>query len=122
MRNLSKMFIDEGQRRRLSQMSMLGMDVSNSTQIIADLKTAAAAVYSATALAAAQNANGPNMDIQGVINLCVLKAQEMAGILAYVLEGKQIQTSLTAPTGGVITSGADSTTYNTLVGVYQILK
>lgn len=95
---------------------------SNSTQVITDLNTAATAVYSATAVAAAVAAAGPMMDLQGVLQLCKLKAQEIHDILVYVLEGKQISTSLTAPSGGIITTGADNATFVTLVGVYQILK
>lgn len=96
---------------------------SNSTQIITDLTSAAAnAPFSATAQAAATAAAGPIMDTLANINLCRLKAQEMAEILAYILGGSATQGSLTAPTGGVITSGADSSTYNLLVGIYQILK
>ena len=96
---------------------------SNSTQIIADLNSAATATYSATATAAALAAAGPIMDIGGVLKTCTLKAQEIVQILNYVLGGSQVApASLTAPTGGVITSGSDSTTYNLLVGVFQILK
>ena len=95
---------------------------SNSTQVITDLNTAATATYSATALAAAAAAAGPIMDLPGVLQLCKLKAQEIHDILVYVLEGSQVSTSLTAPSGGVITTGSDNSTYNTLVGVYQILK
>lgn len=96
---------------------------SNSSQIITDLNTAATATYSATALAAAIAAGGPIMDLGGVLKTCTLKAQEIVQILNYVLGGAATApTSLTAPTGGVITSGSDSSTYNTLVGVFQILK
>lgn len=95
---------------------------SNSTQIITDLNTAATATYSATAKAAAISATGPIMDIAGLLTSCVRDAQALAEKLAYVLEGAAVQTSLTAPTGGVITTGADNSTYTTLVGVYQILK
>ena len=99
-----------------------GWFVANSTQIITDLNTAATATFSATATAAAVAAAGPMMDLPGVLQICKLKAQEIHDILVYVLEGSQQSSSLTAPTGGVITSGADSSTYNTLVGVYQIIK
>lgn len=95
---------------------------SNSTQVITDLNTAATAVYSATATAAAIAAAGPIMDLPGVLVLCQRKAQEIRQILCYVLEGSQLTTSLTAPSGGVITTGADNSTYTTLVGVYQIMK
>lgn len=95
---------------------------SNSTQVITDLQTAATATYSATATAAAIAAAGPIMDLPGVLTLCQRKAQEIRQILCYVLEGKQISTSLTAPSGGVIATGTDTSTYDTLVGVYQIMK
>jgi len=95
--------------------------VANSSAIITDLTTAANATYSATAKAAAIAAAGPILDIGGCLDLVLAHAQEMRVLLCYILEGKQISSSLTAPSGGVITTGADSTTYNTLVGVYQLL-
>lgn len=94
---------------------------SNSTQIITDLNTAATSTFTAGEKASAIAAAGPIMDIAGNINLCKTKAQEIAEILAYLLEGAAVQTSLTAPSGGIIPS-SDTTLYNTLVGVYQILK
>jgi len=100
----------------------VGGAVSNSSAIIADLTSAATATYSATAIAAALAAGGPIMDIGGCLDLVLAHAQEMRTLLCYVLEGKQISTSLTAPSGGVITTGADSATYNKLVGVYQLLQ
>jgi hypothetical protein len=43
--------------------------------------------------------------------------------LNYILGGSMIApASLTAPTGGLITSSSDSATYNLLVGIFQILK
>jgi hypothetical protein len=97
--------------------------MSASTQIISDLNTAATATYSATAQAAAIAAAGPIMDLNGVLKACTLKAQEIAVILNYVLGGSAITAaSYTAPTGGVVTSSSDSTNYNLLVGVYQLLK
>lgn len=96
---------------------------SNSTQIITDLNTTiASSPYSTTAQANAIAAAGPIMDTTGLIKSILLDAQSMAEKLAYILGGSQVQGSLTAPTGGVITSGADSATYNLLVGIYQILK
>lgn len=96
---------------------------SNSTQILTDLASAIAnSPYSATAQTNQNAAAGPIMDTTGVIKDVLVCAQEMVQKLAYVLGGSQVQGSLTAPTGGIITSGADSTTYNLLVGIYQILK
>ena len=96
---------------------------SNSTQILTDLKSAIAnAPYSATAQAAAIAAAGPVEDLQGMVKSVLLNAQEMVQKLAYILGGTMVQGSLTAPTGGLITSGSDSATYNLLVGIYQILK
>ncbi len=97
--------------------------MSASTAIIADLNTAATASYSATATAAAIAAAGPIMDLNGVLKLCTLKAQEIQVILNYVLGGSAATAaSQTAPTGGVVTTSSDSTNYNLLVGVYQLLK
>lgn len=94
-----------------------------SSQIISDLTTASNATYSATATAAAIAAAGPIIDLNGALKLVTLKAQEMAVILNYVLGGSAATAnSFTAPTGGVVTSGSDSTNYNLLVGVYQLLK
>jgi hypothetical protein len=95
----------------------------NSTQIITDLTSALAnQPYSATAQAAQNAAAGPIMALADNILLVQRKAQEMAELLAYLLQGTQTQGSLTAPSGGPITTGADSATYNLLVGIYQILK
>jgi|SRR5580698_513159 hypothetical protein len=114
-----------GERRMEMGMfaGLMLMSVSNSTQIITDLGTALAnSPYSTTAQANSNNPNGPIMALYDNILLVQRKAQEMAELLAYLLGGSQVQGSLTAPTGGPITSAADSATYNLLVGVYQILK
>lgn len=96
---------------------------SNSTQLITDMASAAGTTFSATAVAAAQAAAGPMMDLTGTLKSCTLKLQEIAQILNYVLGGSaKAPASLTAPAGGLITTGADSTTYNLLVGIFQILK
>lgn len=96
---------------------------SNSTQIIADLTTAIAnSPYSATAQTNQNAAAGPIMDVTALIKSVLTSAQGMAEKLAYILGGTAVQGSLTAPTGGIITSGSDSATYNLLVGIYQILK
>lgn len=97
--------------------------MSASTQIITDMNSAIAnAPFSATAQANAIAAAGPIMDTQGLLTSVLRDAQAMAEKLAYVLGGAAVQGSLTAPSGGVITSAADSATYNLLVGIYQILK
>lgn len=99
--------------------------VGNSTQLLTDMASAIAnAPFSATAQAATLAAAGPITDLQGVLKSVLLNFQEAVEKLAYVLQGTMIQTGspLTAPTGGLITSGADSATYNLLVGIYQILK
>lgn len=94
-----------------------------STAVITDLGTGANATYSATAQAAAIAAAGPIMDLNGVLKLCVLKAQEIQVILNYVLGGSAVTAaSQTAPTGGVVTNASDSAAYTALVQVYQILK
>lgn len=96
---------------------------SNSSQIITDLKTAANNMpYSSTAQANATAPAGPIMALYDNIRLLERKAQEMASLLSYLLGGSSVQGTLTAPTGGPITSAADGATYNLLVGVYQILK
>jgi len=100
-----------------------GKFVSNSTQIITDMNSAIAnAPFSTTAQANATAAAGPMMDLQGVLKSVLLRFQEAAELLAYILSGTMVQGSLTAPTGGIITSAADSATYNLLVGIYQIIK
>jgi hypothetical protein len=101
----------------------LGFFVANSTQIITDLGTAlGSSPYSAQAQVLQNAAAGPIMALYDNILLCQRKAQEMSVLLGYLLAGSQTQGSLTAPTGGPITSANDSATYNLLVGIYQILK
>lgn len=96
---------------------------SNSTQIITDLTTAVGnSPYSTTAQTNQNAAAGPIMDTTGLIKSVLTSMQGAAEKLAYILGGTAVQGSLTAPTGGVITSAADSATYNLLVGIYQILK
>lgn len=122
MRNFSKaMLNNDGMQMLAMQESLRYCMVSNSTALITDATSAATAVYSATAVAAAIAAAGPIMDLAGTLDLVLAKFQEAKEILAYVLEGKQTSSNLTGPTGGPITSGADGTTYNKLVGIYQIL-
>ena len=94
---------------------------SNSTQIISDLNTAATSTFTAGEIASANAAAGPITDLPGNITLLKLKAQEMKEILAYILEGTQTSSNLTAPAGGIVPS-SDATLYNLLTGVYQILK
>jgi hypothetical protein len=96
---------------------------SNSTQLITDMTTAINTTLSTTAVANALNANGPIQDLTGQMKTILLNFQEAAEKLNYLLAGTQIPApSLTAPTGGPITSAADSAIYNLLVGIYQILK
>jgi hypothetical protein len=101
-----------------------GYFVASSTQIITDITTVQTNGNSATATAAAQAAAGPMMDLPGLIASVKLNAQEMAEKLAYILQGSMIQSGspITAPTGGIVTSAADSANYNLLTGIYQILK
>lgn len=101
----------------------LGYFVSSSTQIITDLGTVlASSPYSTTAQANQNAAAGPIMALYDNILLVQRKAQEMAVLLSLLLCGSQVANSLTAPTGGPITSAADSASYNLLVGIFQILK
>lgn len=95
---------------------------SNSTQLIADMTSAIGTTPSATATAASIAAAGPILDLPGMLKSVQLNFQEAAEKLAYILSGTAVQGSLTAPTGGVVTSAADSALYNLLVGIYQILK
>ena len=101
-----------------------GKWVSNSTQIITDMKSAITnQPYSTTATANALAAAGPIMDLPGMVDSILLNFQEAQEKLNYILGGSMIApASLTAPTGGVMTSGSDSATYNLLVGIFQILK
>lgn len=99
--------------------------VSNSTQLITDMKSALAnAPFSATAQAAAIAAAGPITDLPGVLNSVLLNFQEALEKLNYVLNGSMITAANQgAPAGGLIASGgSDAATYNLLVGIYQILK
>jgi hypothetical protein len=98
--------------------------VGNSTQIITDMTSAINnSPFSATAQAAAIAAAGPIMDLPGMIKSVLLNFQEAQEKLNYILGGSMVApASLTAPTGGLITSGSDSATYNLLVGIFQILK
>ena len=101
----------------------IGGGVGNSTQIITDLTTASTTTLSTTAVAAMNAAAGPIEDVPAMIKSILLNAQEMTAKLNYLLGGSMIApASLTAPTGGLITSAADGTLYNLLVGVFQILK
>jgi hypothetical protein len=110
--------IDAGQH-----LPMVGGGVGNSTQIITDLTTAVNTTLSATAIANMNAAAGPIEDASAMIKSVLLNAQEMVMKLNYLLGGSQIApASLTAPVGGIITSAADGTLYNLLVGVFQILK
>jgi hypothetical protein len=102
----------------------MGNFVSNSTQLITDMASVITNGNSAASQALAIAAAGPIMDLPGVLASVKLNFQEAAEKLAYVLQGSQIQSGspITAPTGGVITSTSDSTNYNLLTGIYQILK
>lgn len=102
---------------------MLGQFVSNSTQILTDMSSAVALTPSVTALAAAQAPAGPMEDLPGMLKSVQLNFQEAVEKLNYILGGSMIApASLTAPTGGLVTSAADSALYNYLVGIFQILK
>jgi hypothetical protein len=103
----------------------IGGGVGNSSQLITDMTTAIATTLSATAVANMNAANGPIMDLTGNMKEVLLKFQEAAELLTYMLGGTMINPptgGLTAPTGGPITSAADGTLYNLLVGIFQILK
>src|ERR1039458_8689912 len=93
--------------------------VGNSSQILTDMASAAAATpFSATAQAAAAAAAGPIEDLPAMVKSVLLNFQEAQQKLNYILGGSLITpNSLTAPTGGLITSAADSATYNYLVGI-----
>jgi hypothetical protein len=84
----------------------------------------ALAPFSASgAQTAAIAAAGPMMDLTGMVKSVLLNFQEAQAKLNYILGGSMIApASLTAPTGGLITSTADSAAYNYLVGIFQILK
>lgn len=87
------------------------------------MATAIATTPSATATAAAIAAAGPMEDLPGMLKSILLNFQEATMKLNYILGGSMVApASLTAPTGGIVTSGADSTLYNLLVGIFQILK
>lgn len=102
-----------------------GKWVSNSTHVITDMASVITNGNSATSLANASAANGPIMDLPGMLASVKLNFQEVVEKLAYVLQGGMISATtnspVTAPTGGIITSTSDSTNYNLLVGIYQIM-
>lgn len=102
----------------------VGGGVASSTQILTDLQTVLTNGFLATQTARAQAAAGPIEDLPGMVTTVLRSAQDMVRALTYILEGSQIQTSLTAPTGGLVQSGDSNATtcYNLLTGVYQILK
>jgi len=98
--------------------------VSNSSQIITDFGTVLTNGFLATQYARANAAAGPITDLPGMVASCKLRMQETAEILAYILEGSSVQTSLTAPAGGLVLTGDSNATtcWNLLTGIYQILK
>lgn len=118
----------DASQRNFGQYRKMKMDnfVSNSTQIITDLTSVQTNGNSVTAVANSNAAAGPIMDLPGMIASIKLNAQEMVEKLAYILQGTMISATtnspITAPTGGIITSASDSTNYNLLVGIFQILK
>jgi hypothetical protein len=94
-----------------------------STKLITDMQTCTTTALSATATAAQIAAAGPIMDVTANFKLCVVKLQEVQSILNYILGGSAVApSSLTAPTGGLVTNAADSTIYSAAVGVFQLLK
>ena len=103
----------------------LGYFVSNSTHVITDMTSVITNGNSAATIANSNAAASPIMDLPGVLASVKLNFQEAVEKLAYVLAGTQISATtnspVTAPTGGIITSTSDSTNYNLLVGIYQIL-
>jgi hypothetical protein len=58
--------------------------VSNSTNIIGDLKTVAAAAPTSQSLADSIAAAGPITDLIGMINTCLVKAQELKNQLTAI--------------------------------------
>lgn len=108
---------------RIWIMPLFGQFVGNSTTILTDMAAAIAMTPSATAKAAATAAAGPMEDIPGTLASILLNFQEVTEKLNYLLGGSAIApASLTAPTGGIIGSSADSALYNKLVGIFQILQ
>lgn len=101
-----------------------GKWVSNSTQLLTDMASVITNGNSATTTANGIAAAGPITDVSGLLASIKLNFQEAAEKLAYLLQGSMIQSGspITAPTGGIITSAGDSTNYNLLTGIYQILK
>lgn len=101
-----------------------GKFVASSTQILTDLQTVLTNGFLATQLARAQAAAGPIEDLPGMVTGVLRSAQDMVAKLTYILEGSQIQTSLTNPANGLVQSGDSNATtcWNLLTGIYQILK
>ena len=95
---------------------------SNATTIIADLKSVQTTGFSATAKAAAIAAAGPIMDLDGVVSLLLLKAQEMKFLLNYMTSpNAMIGGGTPGGSGALVTTAADSTVANLLIGIAQIL-
>jgi hypothetical protein len=94
----------------------------NSSTVVTDLVAAAAITPSTATAALASAANGPITDVQGVVKLLQLKAQEMRAILNYLLGGgMSTPAGGTTPTGGIVTNGNDSVLYGLLAGVFNDL-
>jgi hypothetical protein len=101
----------------------------NSTTAITDLNTVITNL-STTQQARAVSASNPMMDLTGNLKLCVLKFQEVVGLLNYILYG-----NMAGSQGGAVTIGAPggpallqsndtnhTTTYDLAVGVLNDLS
>jgi len=99
-----------------------GKFVAASSKILTDMDTAINAYpYSTTAQAAAQNPNGPIVDIAGTLKSVKKNFEAAVFALNYILTGTQSFSSTpTAPTGGVLAAATDATSYNALAGIYQL--
>lgn len=75
-----------------------------STTIIADLKTVAAATPTAASAAAATAAAGPMMDLQGMYNLALLKAQELKTCLTQIKASSDAGDPVVTTVNGVLLS------------------
>src|ERR1700756_916380 len=82
----------------------VGGGVSSSTQILTDLGTVLTNGFLATQTARSNAAAGPIEDLPGMVTAVLRCAQEMVQKLTYILEGSELQTSLTAPSGGLVQS------------------
>ena len=96
--------------------------MANSTAIVTDLTTVSSNI-SATQAARCIAAAGPILDPNGVVNLLILKAQEMKALLTYLTYGNANASGSQGGSQAPFQSGDSNAaqTYTLLVNVYNDL-